>query len=43
MHCFYISVSSLSIAIDHVKQGREEPSERAPFEDTDPEQDQGKP
>jgi hypothetical protein len=29
--------------IDHVEQGREEPSEPAPVEDTNPEQDQGKP
>jgi hypothetical protein len=29
--------------IDHVEQGREEPPEPAPVEDTDPEQDQGKP
>jgi hypothetical protein len=27
----------LRIAIDHVKQGREEPLEPAPVEDTDPE------
>jgi hypothetical protein len=33
----------LRIAIDHVEQGREEPSESAPVEDTNPEQDQGKP
>jgi hypothetical protein len=42
MHCFHLSVSSLSIAIDHVEQGREEPLEPAPVEDTDPEQDEGK-
>jgi hypothetical protein len=43
MHCFYLSVSSLRIVIDHVEQGREEPLEPAPVEDTNPEQDQGKP
>jgi hypothetical protein len=43
MHCFRLSVSSLRIAIDHMEQGREEPPEPAPVEDTDPEQDQGKP
>jgi hypothetical protein len=42
MHCFYLSVSYLRIAIDHVEQGREETPEPAPVEDTDPEQDQGK-
>jgi hypothetical protein len=39
MHYFYISVSSLRIAIDHVEQGLEEPPEPAPVKDTDPEQD----
>jgi hypothetical protein len=29
--------------IDHMEQGREEPLEPARVEDTDPEQDQGKP
>jgi hypothetical protein len=43
MHYFYLSVSYLRIAIDHVEQGREEPLEPAPVEDTNPEQDQGKP
>jgi hypothetical protein len=43
MHCFRLSVSSLRIAIDHMEQGRVEPPEPAPVEDTDPEQDQGKP
>jgi hypothetical protein len=43
MHCFYLSVSSLRIAIDHMEQGREEPPETALVEHTDPEQDQGKP
>jgi hypothetical protein len=33
----------LRIAMDHVEKGREEPPEPAPVEDTDPEQDQGKP
>jgi hypothetical protein len=43
VHCFHLSVSSLHIVIDHIEQGREEPSEPAQVEDTDPEQDQGKP
>jgi hypothetical protein len=43
VHCFYLSVSSLRITIDHMVQGREEPPESAPIEDTRPEQDQGKP
>jgi hypothetical protein len=43
MHCFHLSVSSLRIVIDHVEQGREELPEPAPIEDTDLEQDQGKP
>jgi hypothetical protein len=43
MHCFHLSVRSLHFAIDHVEQGREEPPELASVEDTDPEQDQGKP
>jgi hypothetical protein len=43
MHCIYLSVSSLHIVIDHVEQGHEEPPEPAPVEDTNPEQDQGKP
>jgi hypothetical protein len=40
---FYLSVSYLRIAIDHMEQGREEPPEPAPVEDTNPELDQGKP
>jgi hypothetical protein len=43
MHFFYLSVLSLRIVINHVEQGREEPLEPAPVEDTNPEQDQGKP
>jgi hypothetical protein len=43
VHYFHLSVSSLRIVIDHVEQGHEEPLELAPVEDTDPEQDQGKP
>jgi hypothetical protein len=43
MHWFHLSVSSLRITIDHVEQGREEPPDPTPVEDTDPEQDQGKP
>jgi hypothetical protein len=43
MHCFHLSVLSLRIVTDHVEQGREEPPEPVPVEDTDPEQDQGKP
>jgi hypothetical protein len=43
MHYFHLSVSSLHILIDHVEQGREEPSEPAPVEYTNPEHDQGKP
>jgi hypothetical protein len=37
VRCFYLSVSSLRIAIDHVEQGREEPPEPVPVRDTDPE------
>jgi hypothetical protein len=43
MHCFHLSVLSLRIVIDHVEQGREEPPGPVPVEDTDLEQDQGKP
>jgi hypothetical protein len=43
MHCFHLSVSSLRITIDHAEQGCEEPPEPAPVEDTDLEQNQGKP
>jgi hypothetical protein len=42
MHCFYLSVSSLRIAIDRVEQEHEKPPEPAPVEETNPEQDQGK-
>jgi hypothetical protein len=42
MHCIYLGVSSLHIAIDHMEQGREELSEPVPVEDANPEQDQGK-
>jgi hypothetical protein len=43
MYCIYVSVSYLHIAIDHAEQGRVEPSEPAPVEGVDYEQDQGKP
>jgi hypothetical protein len=43
MHCIYLGVSPLHIVIDHVEQGREEPPEPAPVEDTNLKQDQGKP
>jgi hypothetical protein len=43
MHCIDLSVSLLPNAIDPVEQEHEEPSEPAPVEDTNPEQDQGKP
>jgi hypothetical protein len=43
MHCIYLIVSPLHIAIDNVEQGREEPLEPAPVEAANPEQDQGKP
>jgi hypothetical protein len=43
MHCIYLSVLLLSTAIDTVEQEREESPEPAPVEDTNPEQDQGKP
>jgi hypothetical protein len=34
---------SCIFVIDHVEQGRKEPSEPAPVKDANPEQDQGKP
>jgi hypothetical protein len=37
MHCFYLSVSSLRIVIDHVEQEREESPQPALVEDTNPE------
>jgi hypothetical protein len=40
---FILVSHSLHIGIDHVEQGREEPSEPSSVEDTDPEQAQGKP
>jgi hypothetical protein len=43
MHCIYRSISLLPTAIDLVEQELEEPLESAPVEDTNPEQDQGKP
>jgi hypothetical protein len=43
MHCIYLSVSSLNIAIDHAEQGLEEPPEPASADDAIPEQEQGKP
>jgi hypothetical protein len=43
MRCIYLGVSSLHIAIDTVEQGREESPEPALTEDSNPEQDQGKP
>jgi hypothetical protein len=43
MHCIYLNVSSLRIAIDHVQQRREEPPKLAPVKDANLEQDQGKP
>jgi hypothetical protein len=43
MHCIYLSASPLPTALDPVEQEREEPSEPAPVEDNNPEQDQGKP
>jgi hypothetical protein len=43
MHCIYLVVSPLHIAIDHMEQRREESPELAPVEDTNPEQDQGIP
>jgi hypothetical protein len=39
MHYIYLGVSSLYIVIDHVEQGREEPTELAPVEDANPDQD----
>jgi hypothetical protein len=43
MHCIYVSVSCLHIAIDHAEQGRVETPELAPVEGADYEQDQDKP
>jgi hypothetical protein len=43
MHCIYLSVSLLPTMIDPVEQERDELPEPAPVEDTNPEQDQGKP
>jgi hypothetical protein len=43
MHCIYLSVLLLPTAIDLVEQEHEEPPELAPVEDTNPEQNQGKP
>jgi hypothetical protein len=43
MYCIYVSGSYLHIVIDHAEQGRVEPSEPAPVEAADYEQDQGKP
>jgi hypothetical protein len=42
MHCIHRSISLLPTAIDPVEQEREEVSESALVEDTNPEQDQGK-
>jgi hypothetical protein len=39
MHDIYLSISLLPTAIDPVEQEREEPSEPALVEDTNPEQD----
>jgi hypothetical protein len=43
MHGIYVSISLLPTVIDPVEQEREEPPELAAVEDTNPEQDQGKP
>jgi hypothetical protein len=43
MHCIYLSVLLLPTAIDPVEQEREEPTEQALVEATNPEKDQGKP
>jgi hypothetical protein len=43
MHWIYLSVSVLPTVIDPVEQEREKLLEPAPVEDTNPEQDQGKP
>jgi hypothetical protein len=43
MYCIYLSVSLLPTAIDLVEQEREVLPEPAQVEDTNPEQDQGKP
>jgi hypothetical protein len=43
MHGIYLSISLFPTAIDPVEQEREESPKLAPVEDTNPEQDQGKP
>jgi hypothetical protein len=43
MYYIYVGVSYLHIMIDHVEQGHKEPSEPAQVDDTNPEQEQGKP
>jgi hypothetical protein len=43
MHCIYVGVSYVPIAIGHVEQGPEETSEPTQAEGVNPEQDQGKP
>jgi hypothetical protein len=43
MRCIYLGVSLLPTVIDPVEQEREEPPEATPVEDTNLEQDQGKP
>jgi hypothetical protein len=43
MHCIYLSISLFPDAIDPVEQEREELPVLTPVEDTNPEQDQGKP
>jgi hypothetical protein len=43
MHCIHLSISLLPTTIDPVEQEREEPPEPALVQDTNPEQDQGKP
>jgi hypothetical protein len=40
---FILMSHTCIFAIDHVEQGHEQPSEPATVEDTNPEQDQGKP
>jgi hypothetical protein len=39
MHCIHHNISLLPTTIDLVEQEREEPSESASVEDTNPEQD----
>jgi hypothetical protein len=43
MHVIYLSISVLPTAVDLMEQEREELPESAPVEDTNPEQDHGKP